>query len=126
MNIRTNDDLLRISYKPAEELIILEMVEYGLQELADTCALLMEAGRPVILNWAEGLAFHHQPLPFNTKELLKERKQGRIYWANVIYASMPQYVPGLKVGARDIPVLATPNPVLAQVAAWLKERLKRG
>jgi len=109
-----------------EELVILEMVEYNLKELAGTCALLIDAGRPTILNWAEGVAFFHQALPFNTKELLKERKQGRIYWASVIYASMPQYVPGLKVGARDIPVLATPNQLLAQVAAWLQERLQKG
>jgi hypothetical protein len=102
------------------------MVEYDLRELAETCALLIDAGRPTILNWAAGVAFYHQALPFNTKELLKERKQGRIYWASVIYASMPQYVPGLKVGARDIPVLATPNPLLAQVAAWLNKRLQKG
>jgi hypothetical protein len=125
LNIRPNDDLLRISYKPAEELIILEMVEYGLQELADTCALLMEAGRPVILNWAEGVAFHHQPLPFNTKELLKERMRGRIYWASVIYAPMPEYRPSLKVGPRDVPVVSTPNPVLRQVAGWMKQRLRQ-
>jgi len=115
--------MVKISYKPVEELVILEMVEYDLRELAETCALLIDSGRPTILTWAEGVAFYHQPLPFNTKELLKERMRGRIYWASVIYASMPAYVPGLKVGARDIPVLATPNLVLAQVAAWLKERL---
>jgi hypothetical protein len=125
LNIRTNDDLLRISYKPAEELVILEMVEYGLQELADTCALLMEAGRPVILNWAEGIAFHHQPLPFNTKELLKERMRGRIYWASVIYAPMPEYRTSLKVGPRDVPVVSTPNPVLRQVANWMRQRLRQ-
>ncbi len=115
--------MVKISYKPAEELIILEMVEYELKEIAETCALLMDAGRPIILNWAEGIAFHHQPLPFNTKELLKERMKGRIYWVSVIYADMPEYRPGLKVGARDIPVVATPNPVLKQVAAWMKEKL---
>lgn len=118
------ESMVKISYKPAEELVILEMVEYGLQELAGACALLIDAGRPVILNWAEGVAFNHIPLPFNTKELLKERMRGRIYWASVMYASMPEYRPGLKVGARDVPVLVTPNPVLKKVAAWLRERLK--
>ena len=118
--------MVKISYMPAEELVILEMVEYGLRELAETCALLIEVGRPVILNWAEGVAFHHQPLPFNTKELMKERMKGRIYWASVIYAAMPEYRPVLKVGTRDIPVVATPNPVLKQVARWMRARLERG
>lgn len=118
--------VVKISHMPAKELVILEMVEYGIQELAETCALLIEAGRPVILNWAEGIAFHHQPLPFNTKELMKDRMRGRIYWASVIYSEMPEYQQALKVGTRDIPVVATPNPVLKQVARWLKGQLKEG
>ena len=116
---------MKITYKPAEELIILEMVEYSPEKLAETGALIQEAGRPVILNWAEGVVFHHMPLPFNTKELLKERQQGRIYWASVIYAPLPEYQPTLKIGPRDIPILATPNPLLIQVAKWIKEQMGR-
>jgi hypothetical protein len=114
---------MKILYKPVEELVILEMVEYTLDKLAETGALIQEAGHPLVLNWAEGVAFHHMPLPFNSKELLNERKQGRIYWASVIYAPMPEYRPNLKIGPRDIPVVATPNPLLIKVAAWIKERL---
>lgn len=114
---------IRISYLPIKELVILEMARYELKELAETCVLVMEAGRPVILNWAEGVVFHHNPLPVNTKELMEERLKGRIYWANVLYAPMPEYSPILKVGTREIPVLLTPNPILKQVARWLRERL---
>ena len=117
--------MISISYKPAKELVVLEMAEYGLRELAETCALIIEAGRPVVLNWAEGVVFHHTPLPFNTKELMEERLKGRIYWASVIYAEMNEYSPRIKVGTRDIPVLATPNPLLREVALWLKERLEK-
>jgi hypothetical protein len=106
---------------PAKELIILEMVEYTKDELAQTSALIQETGRPIILNWAEGIVFHHSPLPFNTKELLKERKNGRIYWASVIFALMSDYKPTLKIGPRDIPVVATPNPLLKRAAKWIKE-----
>ncbi|MBD3171069.1 hypothetical protein GF326_01225 [Candidatus Bathyarchaeota archaeon] len=105
---------------PAKELIILEMVEYTLDEITQTTALIQEIGRPIILNWADGIVFHHNPLPFNTKELLKERKNGRIYWASVIFALMPDYVPKLKIGPRDIPVVATPNPLLKRAAKWIK------
>ena len=111
---------MKISYKPVEELVILEMVEYHIEDLAQTGALFLDIGRPIILNWAEGVAFHHMPLPFNTKELLKERKQGKIYWASCIYAAMPDYRSSLKIGARDIPVVKTPNPLLQQVAVWIK------
>lgn len=115
--------MVKISYMPAKELVIMEMVEYELTKLAETSALLIEAGHPVILNWAEGVAFYHRPLPFNSKELMNERMKGRVFWANVIFAEMPQYVPVIKVGTRDIPVVVTPNPVLRKVARWLKEQL---
>ena len=114
---------MKITYKPLEELVILEIVEYELGKLAETCALLLDSGRPMILSWSGGIAFHHQPLPIHTKELLKERMKGRTYWASVIYAVMPVYRSSLKVGPRDIPVLMNPNPVLRNVAAWLKTRL---
>jgi hypothetical protein len=121
----TKEDHVTVSYKPAKELIILEMVEYELTQLAETCTLLMNAGRPMILTWAEGVAYAHTPLPFNTKDLLKERMNGKIYWASVMYASMPEYMPVIKVGVMDVPVVATPNPVLRQAAKWLRNRLDR-
>jgi len=119
----SREDRVKLSYKPAQELVILEMVEYSLQQLAETCTLLMNAGRPVILTWADGVAYSHTPLPFNTKELMKERMNGKIYWASVMYASMPTFSPVIKVGVMDVPVVATPNPVLRQAASWLRNRL---
>ncbi len=119
----SKEDEVKLSYKPAQELIILEMVEYSLQQLAETCTLLMNAGRPIILTWADGVAYSHTPLPFNTKELLKERMNGRIYWVSVMFASMPIFQPVIKVGVMDVPVVATPNPVLRQAASWLRNRI---
>ncbi len=115
--------IMKITYHPAKELVIMEMVEYSLNKMAETGALMQDTGRPVILNWAEGVVFHHMPLPFNTKELLKERQQGRIYWASVIYAPMPEYMSKLKIGPRDIPVVATPNPLLIEAARWIKNQM---
>ena len=85
---------MKISYKPAEELVILEMVEYDLKEFAKTCTLLINAGRPVILNWA-----------------------------SVMYSKMPHFSTPLKVGAIEIPVVSTPNLLLRHVAAWLSQRI---
>jgi hypothetical protein len=114
---------MKISYKPAKELIILEMVNYSLEQIARTGVMLMDAGQPFILNWAHEVAFSHSPIPFRNKEFINERMKGRIYWASVVFARMPEYRSFLKVGAREIPVIATPNPYLQKVGAWLKERL---
>ncbi|MGQ9680160.1 MAG: hypothetical protein ACUVV4_05285 [Candidatus Bathyarchaeia archaeon] len=121
MNTKGND-IFKISYMPAKELIILEMAEYELNELMEACRLMLESGRPVVLNWAEGVVYHHNPIPFNMKEFIEERKKGRIYWSSVIFALMPEYTPIMKIGVREIPILATPNPILRQVAKWLKAR----
>jgi hypothetical protein len=99
------------------------MVEYTLEKMAETGALIQNTGRPVIFNWAEGIIFHHTPLPFNTKELLKERQQGRIYWASVIFAPMSEYQKTLKIGPIDIPIVQTPNPLLKDAAVWIKKQM---
>jgi hypothetical protein len=112
---------MKISYMPAKELVILEMVKYSIEKMAETGALIQDTGRPIIFNWAEGIVFHHTSLPFNTKELFRERKDGKIYWASVIYADMPEFNRTLKIGPRDIPIVATPNPLLRKVAIWIKE-----
>ncbi len=107
---------------PAREIIILEMVEYTVQELAKILIILRQMGQVPALNWAQGVAFRHKPLPLNKKILLEKRiEEGKIYWANVMFANMPKYKPSLKVGARDIPVLKTPNPLLKEVARWIKK-----
>ncbi|MFP3950566.1 MAG: hypothetical protein ACLFVP_00250 [Candidatus Bathyarchaeia archaeon] len=100
------------------------MVEYSLDQLAQTGAMLITAGQPFLLNWAHGVAFHHNPIPFRNKEFIKERMKGKIYWSSVMFAEMPEYRNTLKVGARDVPVVATPNPSLREVARWLKKQLK--
>jgi len=115
---------MKINYKPAEELVILEMVEYPLEQLAETGAMLISSGHPFILNWSNGVAFHHIPMTFGNKEFIKERMKGRLYWASVMFASMPNYSKFLKVGAIEIPVVATPNPFLIRAAIWLKNNLK--
>ncbi len=45
------------------------------------------------------------------------------YWASVIFAPMEEYEPKLKFGPRDIPVIATPNPLLQKAAKWIKENM---
>lgn len=114
---------MKISYKPAEELVILEMVEYHINQLAETGAMLINSGHPFILNWSNGVAFHHIPMTFSNKEFIKERMKGRLYWASVMFASMPIYNKYLKVGAHEVPVISTPNPFLIQAAIWMKNKL---
>lgn len=98
------------------------MVEYDLKELAKILIMIRQAGRGVALNWAKGLAFRHRPLPLNKKILLEERMDGRVYWSNIMFADMPEHRPSIKVGAREIPVLKTPNPLLKKVAKWIKKQ----
>jgi hypothetical protein len=56
--------------------------------------------------------------------MARARKEGRIYWASVIYAPIPEYKEKLSVGPVDIPVVETPNPLLKTAAGWIRERME--
>jgi hypothetical protein len=65
---------MKIKHMPAEELVILEMVEYSLQKIAETGVLIQNSGHAIILNLADGIVFHHSPLPFNSKSSSPEER----------------------------------------------------
>ncbi len=75
-----------------------------------------------LLKWAEGVAFSYTDIPPSTESLTKDFLEGKMYWADIFYASMPEYKPVIRIGTIDIPVIdVTPNSLLRQVAKWLKQ-----
>jgi len=75
-----------------------------------------------VLKWAEGVAFSYTDIPPATESLTKDFLQGRMYWSDVMYASMPEYKPVIRVGTMDIRVIdVTTKSFLRQVARWMKQ-----
>ncbi len=116
--------MVDIVYNPTKQLIILECTRYSsIDELARIIAIMIGIEEVAILNWAEGIAFTYTPLPPTTQDLISELLKGRMYWSDILYAPMPYYRQTTRIGTLDIPVVdVSPNPLLREVAKWLKQR----
>ncbi|MEM1507100.1 MAG: hypothetical protein QXU02_04225 [Candidatus Bathyarchaeia archaeon] len=116
---------VKIIYKPAKEIVILDYFQFSRDALDQMFARLIHSGLPVIAQWAEGLVFVYFPLTPDTNELMENYLRGRIFWSSVNFALMPKYSPSIKVGGLEIPVLdVSDHPVLVEVARWLKKHAK--
>jgi len=114
--------MVEIVCRAPKKLVILECTQYpSIEALSKTIGTLISTGQPIILKWAEGVVLSYSLLPPTTDSLMKEFLEGRIYWADVVFALMPEYKPTVRVGTLDIPVIdVTPNPVLREAAKWMK------
>lgn len=89
--------MVEIVCRAPKQLVILECTEYpSIEELSKTIATIIRTGQPVILKWAEGVAFSYSLLTPTTDSLMNEFLEGRAYWADVIFALMPQYKSTIK------------------------------
>ena len=119
--------MAKITYAPAEELIIHEVVEIGRDDL------LRERVTPagtMPLYWVNGILFSFSSLPM-TDDVTKEYLKGRIHWLEVHYARMDRYVPVLSLDEEEfkqkmnIRVIDTSfSGIHQEFAKWLKTNIK--
>lgn len=118
--------LVKITYKPLEEIVILDYMEYPLDTLVSLHGLPMLAGGMVPpLLWAEGILFIYQGMDQTDSVLDEMREKGRAYWISVLFARMPKYAPTVTSNDRKITVNVvdvSSNLVLRTAAKWLSER----
>ncbi len=114
--------MVEIVCRAPKQLVILECTKYpSIEALSMTIATIIRTGQPVILKWAEGVAFSYSLLTPTTDSLMNEFLEGRVYWTDVIFALMPEYRSPIRVGTLDIPVIdVSPNPTLREAAKWMK------
>ena len=117
--------MVKITYEPFKEVVIKEFTRYEkIEDLIFWFAQLRAGGLPVSLNWANGVVFTHSPLTSDTKELVNEFLNGRIYWTNVSFAIMPKYKPVIETKERvQVPIInVSSNPIFVQAIEWLKQQ----
>ncbi len=117
--------MIKIIYDPFKEIVIKEVVRYEkIDDLLYPLAQLRASGAPVALNWANGVVFVFNPIPTDTDQLIEEYVQGRMYWASVAFAIMPEYKPIVETKERaQVPVInGSSNHIFGQVAEWLKQQ----
>jgi hypothetical protein len=117
--------MIKISYDPFKEVVIKEYVRFEkIEDLIYIFAQLRAGGAPVALSWANGIVFVYMPVPMETDVLMEEYLKGKVYWANVSFAEMPEYKPVLETKERiQVPVInVSSNALIMQVAEWLKKQ----
>jgi len=117
--------LVKVTFKPSEELIIHESIHHSLPDLMKLCCVGVQPGglaRP--LSWAEGVVFRFSRMT-PTDEIVRELLQGKVHWDVVEWALMPQYkqvIPIEEINAK-IPVInVSTTAILCEVAEALKEQ----
>jgi hypothetical protein len=116
---------VKVSYSPFKEIVIMEKTFFNTPEDIARFTSVIAGGKLAGLYWVEGVVFLYFPLPASTtavaKELLENRK---VYWTFVGYTFMPKYAQTIETKEKMIvPVVdISSDPVLRQVAQWLKEQ----
>ncbi len=120
---------VEIRHEPFREVVIKEYIYFPSVEELAKFAEVASGGRPTGLNWAEGVAFIYYPVPLATEVATRELVEGgRVYWAFVSYALMPEYMPVVETREKImLPVInVSSSRLFRRVAGWLKERAEVG
>ena len=125
--IMSDEKEVKVTYKPYEEIIILEYTEYPLDLFIELEGMPARAGELVLpLNWAEGVVFRHSAFP-PKESVLEELRKGRLYWAHVAFALMPKFSSQAttKDGRVTVNILdQTNNSIMRAAARWVKQQAK--
>jgi len=114
-----------ISYSPFKEIVVMEKTLFNTPEDIARFTSVIAGGKLAGLYWVEGVVFLYFPLPASTtavaRELLENRK---VFWTFVGYSLMPKYAQIIETKEKMIvPVVdISTDPVLKQVAIWLKQQ----
>lgn len=114
-----------VRYEPFKEVVIMDCTHFSTPDDLARFASVAAGGKPTGIYWAGGVAFVYYPLPTSTEVAARTVvEDGRIYWAFVSYALMPEYRSIIETKERImVPVVnISPSPLFQKVAQWLKEQ----
>jgi len=121
----SEENKVRIVYKPAKEIVILDYFQFSVEKLEQMFACILQSGAPISAQWAEGVIFLYFPLVPDSEDLMEHYLKGRIFWSSVSFALMPKYAPSIKLSGFEIPVIdVSEHPILRETAKWLREQAK--
>ena len=120
--------MVKVTFKPWEEVVIHESIYYSLEDLVKLCSIgVGPGGLGAALRWAEGVVFRVSPMP-PTDEVVRETLQGKIHWNAVEWALMPQYkdvIPIREINAK-IPIInVSATAAICDVAKVLKKQVPK-
>jgi len=120
--------MVKVTFKPWEEVIIHEVIHYSLEDLIKISSLgVQPGGLTAPLRWAEGVVFRSAGMP-PTEDVIKENLQGKVHWSSVTWALMPEYknVILIKDINAKIPIInVSATGILCDVVKALKRQAEK-
>jgi hypothetical protein len=117
--------LVKVTFKPWEEVIIHESIHYSLEDLLKIHSIgVPPGGLADVLRWAEGVVFRFIAMP-PTDEIVREQLQGKIHWSAVEWALMPEYKNVILIQDINakIPIInVSATAILREIAKALREQ----
>ena len=120
-----SENKVTVKYEPFKEIVIMEQNPFNTPEDLARFTSVIAGGKLAGLYWTEGVVFLYFPLPASTSAVAKELIDARrVYWTYVGYTLMPKYAPTIETKEKMIiPIIdISTDPVLTQVAKWLKQQ----
>jgi hypothetical protein len=108
-----------------KEIIVMEHTRFKTVDDLARFANIAVGGKTTGVYWADGVVFIYYPLPTTTEAAAKALiDEGKVFWAFVSYALMPEYKPIIETKERImVPVIdMTTSPLFQKVAKWLKDQ----
>jgi len=120
-----DDDGIEIDYRPVRRAVILDLVELQREQLLERVAAIRMTEQPIFLNWAEGVVFIAIPASTDISEVDENVTKGVVYFAGVMFSSMPKHQPFLQFGLDKIPVIDQSNyAVYRAITRWIRGRME--
>ena len=116
---------MSVTYTPYKQIIIFEKTFFSTSEDLARFVTLATVGRAPVIQWVNGVAFIHVPLPVSITNVARELlENGKQYWLFVGYTLMPTYTKIIETKEKLIvPVIdMSSNEILNQVTNWLKKQ----
>jgi len=120
-----NKNGVSVKYEPFKEIVIMEKTQFSTPDDIARFTSVIAGGKLAGLYWVDGVVFLYFPLPASTAAVAKLLiETGRVHWTFVGYSIMPKYAPTIETKEKMIvPVIdISADPVLREVAQWLKEQ----
>lgn len=119
--------MIKITYSPAHELIIHEVVELNRDDLLRE--RITPAGN-MPLYWCDGILFSFSSLPM-TDDVVRDYLSGRIHWLEVHFVRMPKHAEVISFDSEEykstinVRVIDTGASQLhRELIKWLKSNIK--
>jgi len=122
--------MVKVTFKPMEEVIIHESIQYSLEDLVKLITINVNPGaRTAPLTWAKGVAFTYiLLLPDTSDTVAEDLLAGKTHWFNVQWTPMPEYKKEIEVEETKVTIPVadlSSNSLICDVAEALKQQAEQ-